>query len=270
MKRKLVAIGGGENGHIRYDGTFTPYETKNIDREIVALAEKDKPNFLLIAHSQNNFAFEERYYETMKKIYGDILGCECRWLKKSDLADNFQKAVDYVEWADIIYEGGGDTDSMIHIWKKTGFDKVLYNAWCNGKVMCGVSAGANCWFKSCSSDSLKIQMNDHTAPMIVLDCLNFISAFFTPHCNEKNEYTDRLGHMKESLKDTDLVGIAMSNCAAIEIIDDKYRMITDDASNYGIEAYGLKAYWDNNAYIEKFLDTSKEYKNLENLLQKGR
>lgn len=35
--RKIVAIGGGENDHIRSDGAYTPYETENIDKEIVAL-----------------------------------------------------------------------------------------------------------------------------------------------------------------------------------------------------------------------------------------
>lgn len=263
--RKIVAIGGGENGHLRNNGTYTPYETENIDKEIVALTEKEKPNFLLLAHAQNNYEFEERYYNTMKKIYGDRFGCNCRWLKKSDLINNLQKAKDDVDWADIIYEGGGDTDSMIHVWKETGFDKVLYNAWCEGKVMCGLSAGANCWFKLCSSDSLKIQMNDNNAPMIALDCLNFIPVFFTPHCNEK----DRLNHMKESLKNTDLVGIAMSNCAAIEIIDNEYRIITDDASNYSIKAYGVKAYWNKEEYVEELLDNSKDYKNLSSLLSNG-
>jgi len=260
--RKIVAIGGGENGHLRSNGTYTPYETQNIDREIITLTGKEKPNFLLIAHAQNHIDFEKRYYDTMKRIYADKFGCKCRWLKKSELYNNFQKAIDYTEWADIIYEGGGDTDSMIKAWKETGFDKVLYNAWCSGKVMCGVSAGANCWFKSCSSDSLKMQTNDDTAPMIVLDCLNFIPAFFTPHCNEK----DRLEHMKKSLKGTDSIGIAMSNCAAIEIIDDKYKIITDNAFAYGIEAYALRAYWKNNEYKSELLDHSKEYKNLKDLL----
>ena len=72
--------------------------------------------------------------------------------------------------------------------------------------------------------------------------------------------------MKETLKNTDLIGIAMSNCAAIEIIDDTYRIITDDASDYGIGAYGLKAYWNGNEYIEELLDSSKEYESLETLL----
>lgn len=264
IMRKLVAIGGGENGHKRSNGTYTTYETENIDREIVALAEKEKTNFLLLAHAQNHTDYEERYYETMRKIYGDKLGCACRWLKKSELYDDFRKAEADMEWADIIYEGGGDTDSMLKAWLETGFDKLLYNAWCSGKVICGLSAGANCWFKFSGSDSLEIQLNDDNTPIIGSECLNFIPAFFTPHCNE----TGRLKHMKEVLKNTDLIGIAMSNCAAIEIVDNKYRIITDDASNYGIEAYGLKAYWNGNEYIEKRFNASQEYKSLEELLSK--
>ena len=60
----------------------------------------------------------------------------------------------------------------------------------------------------------------------------------------------------------------MSNCAALEIVDDKYRLITSDASYHGIEAYGLKTYWDNGEYKEIKLDTSDEFKPLDELLSK--
>ena len=35
---------------------------------------------------------------------------------------------------------------MLELWFETGFDKILRSAWINGKVMCGISAGANGWF----------------------------------------------------------------------------------------------------------------------------
>ena len=135
--------------------------------------------------------------------------------------------------------------------------------------MCGISAGANCWFKTCSSGSLKLQLKDDTAPMISLNCLNFINAFFTPHCNVSNSNTNRLQHMKESLKNSNLVGLGMSNCCAIEIIDDKYRLLTEDASNYNIESYGMKTYWKDNKYIEKYIDKSNTFKSLADLLSKS-
>lgn len=266
MSRKIVAIGGGGNGRIREDGTKSPYETRPMDEEIIRLTEKEKPNFLLIAHSQSNPEHEANYFETMKRIYGDIYGCECNTITRADLKDNFDKAKEYVEWADIIYEGGGDTKDMIALWKETGFDKLLEYAYENGKVMCGVSAGANAWFKSCSSDSLQIELHDETAPLIEVDCLNFINAFFTPHCDIKTEYTNRLKHMKDALEGTNRRGFAISNCCALEIVDDKYRLIRSDGSQYGIEPYGVVGYWKSGEYFEDRMDTSNEFKDIGDIM----
>lgn len=52
------------------------------------------------------------------------------------------------------------------------------------------------------------------------------------------------------------------NCCAIEIIDDKYRLLTKDASNYNIESYGIKTYQKNNKYVEKRIDRSDIFKSL--------
>lgn len=269
MSKKIVAIGGRKNGRINNEGIKSPYETKKIDTEIINITGREHPNFLFIGHSQNEITNEESYFNVMKSIYGGLLGCECETIKKSDLRTDITKAEHLADWADIIYEGGGNTKGMLELWFETGFDKILRNAWNNGKVMCGVSAGANCWFKTCSSDSLRLQLNDNTAPMINVDGLNFVNAFFTPHCDVVDENTNRLKHMKESLQNSDLVGLGMSNCCALEIIDDKYRLIIEDASNYGIESYGIKTYWDNGQYIEQYIDKSKEFKNLDSLLSKS-
>ena len=200
MSKKIVAIGGGENGRLTSNGTYKAYETYEIDKEIVKLTNKEHPHFLFLAHSQLKEENEISYFETMKRIYEDKFGCVCKCITKNELL-NSNNIEELVNWADIIYEGGGDTLGMIELWLKTGFDKLLYNAWQSGKVMCGVSAGANAWFKSCSSDSLKIQLNDKEAPMINVDCLNFVNLFFTPHCDEKNEYVDRL--LEERKEDTE-------------------------------------------------------------------
>ena len=51
MTKKIVAIGGGENGRKMADGTFAPYETGPMDIEIINITEKTHPNFLFIAHT---------------------------------------------------------------------------------------------------------------------------------------------------------------------------------------------------------------------------
>lgn len=262
MTKKIVAIGGGENGRIDSDGTRLPYETGNQDKEIIRLTGKEHPNFLLIAHSQP-LERQEGYFQTMVDIYNKKYGCPCKDLKSDKLMDK-EYVQSLIDWADIIYEGGGNTLDMIKLWKETGFDKILRKAWEDGKVMCGVSAGANCWFKECSSDSLKIKYGD-AQPLISVECLGLIDGLFVPHCDAPG----RLENVKDLLKTSDQIGLSMSNCAALEIIDDQYRVITSDASNHNIESYGLKSYWEDGEYLEEKLDTSLEFKSLSDLLSKN-
>ena len=252
MVKKIVAIGGGENGRLLENGKYALYETEPMDKEIIKLTEKDKPNFLFINHAfSNSIEIQESYYQTMKKIYGDKFGCCCQDLKSDELYD-IEKVKEKIAWADIIYEGGGDTKVMIDIWKETGFDKILYEAWNNGKVICGISAGAVCFFTSCNSDS----ENGFES----VDCLDWFNAHLTPHCDEAGRYEST----KEQLKENGLVGIMLSNCSCIEIIDSQYRIITSNKN-----AYGKKVYWKNNQYFEQDLDLSLKLKPLDELFNKN-
>ena len=261
MTRKIVAIGGGGNGR-PYDGvTPSPYEIKKIDEEIVRLSNKSNPNVLFLAQAQ---PIERQFlnYEVIKKNYG-ALGCNVRYLDNNDLLDK-EKTTEYFAWSDIIFETGGDTMTMIDIWKKTGVDKLLYDAWIQGKVLSGVSAGANCWFKECSTDSIRIQKNDFTLPLTKCDCLGFINAFYTPHCDSEGREESTI----DLLKNSPLTGILISNCCALEIVDNKYRLITCDTSLQKIDkAYGLKIYYKNGVLHRKYIDDSDSFKDLDDLLR---
>jgi len=76
---------------------------------------------------------------------------------------------------DVIYVGGGNTANMLAIWRLHGVDVVLREAWSRGIVLAGVSAGANCWFEACSTDSF----GPHLAPLN--DGLGFLAGSFCPH-----------------------------------------------------------------------------------------
>ena len=261
MSKKIVAIGGGENGRINSKGIQKPYETKEIDEEIVRLTEKEKPNFLFLAHSQIPFGeeAEQNYYFVMKKIYENF-GCEVKWIKISELKDNIESVKEKVEWADIIYEGGGASELMIKLWKETGFDIILKQAYESGKVMCGISAGAICWFNSGFTDDPKL-VNVEVNRIYALD---LIDAYFVPHCQREG----KLDRVKNSLKHIDKVGILLSNCVAIEIIDDKYRIIKTKPIEEEFEPFAYKTYWDNEQMIEEEINNN-DYKPLNELLNKN-
>lgn len=47
---------------------------------------------------------------------------------------------------DLIYVGGGSLLSLLGVWRAHGIDEILREAWQRGIVLCGLSAGALCWF----------------------------------------------------------------------------------------------------------------------------
>ena len=255
---KLVAIGGGKNGRIKDDGTQDPYETKEIDEEIVKLSGKEKPKFLFLSQAQSKPEYEIGYFETMKRIYGDKFNCECSWISRADLnvltRDDLREKV---LSSDIIYVGGGDTKTMIELWKKSGLDLILKEAYESGVVISGLSAGANAWFKYCSSDSLKILLEDDTAPMIELECLGWFNLFAVPHYDDKKEYVNREEHLRECLeKRKDIVGLGISNYAAIEIVDDEYKIIVSNE-----KGFAEKCYFDvNDNYIKENVEINIWFK----------
>lgn len=263
MSKKIVAIGGGFNGRLKSDGTYDPYETGPMDQEIIRLTGKSNPNFLFIAHSQATEEAQDGYFNTMYDIYANKYGCECKHLKSQDLF-NMEYVNQLVDWADIIYEGGGNTLDMIKLWKETGFDVVLISAYESGKVMCGVSAGANCWFNECSSDSLQIKYGKDQ-PLIGVDCIGLVDGLFVPHCDEPGRYEN----VKDLLKTSDEIGLSISNCCALEIVDDEYRLITSKPIAHSVEPYGIKSYWENGEYLEERIDDSLEFKPLVELLNKN-
>jgi len=261
--RKIVAIGGGENGRLK-NGERLPYETGPMDQEIVRLTGKEHPNFLMLVHSLP-LEYQEWYFQTMKDIYNGRYGCECKDLKSNELTD-LERVKELVDWADIIYEWWWDTLNMIKLWKETWFDEILRKAWESWKVMCGLSAWANCRFKKCSSDSLKI-MYWPDQPLIWADCLWFLNWLYVPHADEPG----REENVKELLeKEQDEIWLLFSNCAALEIVDDEYRLITSsEALNHGLEkAFWKKTYRKNGEYIEEELEESPEFKKLSELYKK--
>lgn len=254
MNKIIVAIGGGENGRTNSKGIKFPYETKEIDQEIVRLTNKDYPNFLFLPHSQIPFGeeSEEKYYLIVKNIF-ESLGCNTRCLKIRELKENFNKAIEDVKWADIIYEGGGATIPMIKLWKETGFDRLLKEAYESSKVMCGISAGGICWFNSAYTDDPSFE----SVKVNRIYCLDFIDAYFSPHCNLKG----KLDKVRNSLRYIDKVGILLSNCAAIEIVNDEYRIIKSNE-----KAFAYKTYWKKDVMIEEDITNNNEFKPLKELL----
>ena len=216
---KIIALGGGEIGRPKSDGTHEPVETTAIDKEIIRLTGKTNPKLLFIPTASHD---SEGYVKVVQEHFGERLGCKVFPLY---LLEKCSTSIEKeIMTSDIIYVGGGDTAFMLETWKNLGVDKILRKAYNGGTVLSGISAGAICWFKYGSSDTLKFQDNNNSN-LVRVEGLGLINATLSPH-------HIREPHRKEGLikimKNTPGVGIALDDCSAVEIIGDKYRFITSD------------------------------------------
>lgn len=167
---KIVAIGGGENGHHN-----TKYETAPFDKEIIRLTGKAKPNFLFIGLANK---YPDYYFEVMDGIYNGMYGCSTDYLRYEEIKDKNIKSYK-IKKADIIYVGGGNTYKLMRLFKLYGIDKMLIEAYNEEKVLCGVSAGAICWCDYGNSDSRITSSNSNQ--IIKVTGLGLIHILFAPH-----------------------------------------------------------------------------------------
>ena len=76
---------------------------------------------------------------------------------------------------DVIVVGGGNTANMLAIWRVHGFDRIVREAWEDGIVLCGASAGMICWFEAGVTDSFGPQLEG------MRDGLGFLAGSACPH-----------------------------------------------------------------------------------------
>jgi len=94
------------------------------------------------------------YFNSFRKTYTSLFDV------KSDVAIltkglmTVEHVAEKIAKADIIYVGGGDTLYLMKVWRETGVDKLVWEAYERGAILTGLSAGAICWFDDIYTDSL--------------------------------------------------------------------------------------------------------------------
>jgi dipeptidase E len=75
---------------------------------------------------------------------------------------------------DVVLVNGGNTANALAIWRLHGFDEILREAWQEGVLLTGWSAGMICWFEHGVTDSFGPEL----APM---ECLGLLPGSACPH-----------------------------------------------------------------------------------------
>jgi dipeptidase E len=89
---------------------------------------------------------------------------------------------------DAIYVSGGNTANMLAIWRVHGIDTLLREAWEQGVVLWGASAGMICWFEHGVTDSFGPQLG-------AMDCLGFLPGSACPHYDGEEQRRPRFNEL---------------------------------------------------------------------------
>ena len=163
--RHIIAIGGGGFGRNPGDGFIEQY--------ILDQTNKQKPNICFIPTATgDNDAYKVNYYSTFSKL-------DCNPVH----LDFFKRTPDLeklISEQDAIFVGGGNTKSMLAVWKEWHLHDILKIAYEKGIIMSGVSAGAICWFDQGITDSFSNKLE-------LINCLGIIKGIACPHYDEEKE-----------------------------------------------------------------------------------
>ena len=195
--KQIIAIGGGGFGRIIKD--------LKIEKYIKSHSDKSNPKICFIPTATGD---DQSYIDNFYKAF-DELSCITSHI------NFFKRTIDlrsHIPNQDIIYVGGGNTKSMLAVWKEWGLDIILKEAYEKGIIMSGVSAGAICWFEKGITDSWA----DHQA---TINCLGFVKGICCPHYDEEPE---RIPYVKDILIKNEIDScLAIEGYTALHLVDNE-------------------------------------------------
>lgn len=197
--KQIIAIGGG--GFSRYGGRIPPNFL--MEQYLIQQARCSNPRVCFIPTASGEPPpYIVDFYQTFSQL-------SCRPCHLSLFSPPTADLGGFVLDQDLIYVGGGNTKSMLALWREWKLDGHLRKAWEQGTVLAGVSAGSLCWFEEGVTDSIP-------GPLTALKCLGFLSGSHCPHYDgevERRPAYNRL--IRAGLKS----GIAADDHVGLHFVD---------------------------------------------------
>ena len=246
----IVAIGGGD---------VSTLVTQPIDSEIIGLSGSSNPKALFIPTASSDSV---ENWDGFDRAYRESYGCDTDVLYLLGEAPSPESIVQKINWAEVIYVGGGNTLKMMRRWRLLGVDDLLRSAYSRGAVLCGVSAGAICWFDRGHSDSMSFYSPDDWS-YIAVTGMGLLPGLACPHYNGDTDGVPRRQDYHDMLIRKGGNGLAIDNDCAVAFTDDGYRVI---AASPGAGSYSLHVR--RGSVVERALPVMSHYLPMESLYER--
>lgn len=253
--KQVIAMGdGGTNGK-------DPF----MDLYIIAQSKAKLPKVCFFGTAGGD---NEGYSKYFKQLFGRY---PCKPTSLSLFNPHTKDIRDFIMSQDIIYVGGGHTKSMLGVWREWGVDKFLAEAYNNGTILSGGSAGSVCWFDQCVTDSIP-------GSLTVMNCLGILPYSNCPHyasMSRRASYSAfvKSGAIKPGYAADDYAGLHFVDGQLVRGISSKhyaktYKVFLDEAGE--LKQKRLKTYWLGlNEYQEKFIFNSPAFSREESIDEEG-
>lgn len=160
MSGHIVAMGGG--------GFLTGDLASPLDDLLLSLAPVDRPRVVLLPTATGDSEWAIGAFETAFASRH----CDPEVVTLFGIPDH---PAERVATADVVVVSGGNTANLLVLWRLHRIDEAIRHAWDRGAALGGVSAGANCWFEACVTDSFSIELDG------LEDGLGLLAGSFCPH-----------------------------------------------------------------------------------------
>jgi dipeptidase E len=213
-QRQIIAIGGG--------GFYRDPENLGLERYIIKQtgAAEARVAFVPTASAEPDNYLVSFYTAFLK------LGCRPSHLSFFKRTPDLRS---YLLNQDVIFIGGGNTKSMLAVWRDWGVPEILREAWESGIVLAGVSAGAICWFDQGVTDSWAGELR-------FLECLGVLPGSCCPHYD--GEVDRRPAYHRLLANGAIAAGIAIEDWTAVHFIGTEIHRVI--AVKAGARAYSLR------------------------------
>ena len=212
--QQIVAIGGG--------GFYRDAENLALERYIIQQTGLGEPRVAFVPTASG----EPDHY--VASFYAAFLKLGCR----PSVLTFFKRTPElraFLLNQDVIYVGGGNTKTMLAVWRDWGVAEILREAWESGVMLTGVSAGAICWFEQGLTDSF----SDALRP---LDCLGFLPGSCCPHYDGEPQ---RRPSMHRLLAGGEIAeGVAIEDWTGVHFRGTEIHQVV--ASKAGARAYSMR------------------------------
>jgi peptidase E len=145
-----------------------------LDDYVLSLSRRQPARVCFLATASGDSpAYVARFYRSLagRCVASDLTLLDSALPRRPSSTSDIET---FIRDQDVFYVGGGSTVHLLALWRAYSLDRLLRDAWLGGAVLCGVSAGMNCWFSASITDSFGA-----LAPLN--DGLGFLPGSACPH-----------------------------------------------------------------------------------------